>query len=505
MTRLITARLFIDWDLDGDYDNETARLVAANGSMRLAAPESGITSPRGTVDQATLTLNNHNRWYSPLNTAGPLYGAIGGGGAYHAPMYLEVSINGGGDYFRVFTGVIKIPREDPPYPSHAATVEIDCRSRDETLLSKRMSTPLSTFVALHEANATEADIIAQWLEDAGLTSGDYTLDPGLFVIPWAWLDDESPIEDIWQLAAACGGRFYVDPDGEFRYENMAHWLMSPHDTSQETLDKGDYGQLDGPAYDDRELFNAVTVIASPREPLESGVLWQADEIITVPANSTVTRTAKLRQPATQIDSIDYDAMTSGGIEISGDVTITATYFAQRVELSITNANTLNAANLISLEITGVPISGGPTLEAKEVSVNAFWTGFATARPGRVKLVQGNNYLQTSIQAGVLAEFLRDRFELPRLSWRLRNTPGVPDRRLGDRITTENADVMSSGRDGFLVGLNWRLGDFGFVQDLEIVDATGLYPFGDAGEDGYFVIGTSTLGNNLISTDAHLFY
>lgn len=505
MPRLIVWDLQIDWGLNGSYSDESARLVMANGGLRLAAPESSISSPRGTVDQCTLTLNNADGRYSPLNTAGSLYADIQFGNAYHAPMYLRVSVDGGSNYSRVFTGVIKIPREGPPYPGVAATVEIDCRSRDEILLSKRLSTTLATFQALHDDGATEAEIIAQFLEDAGLSSSDYTLDSGLFVIPWAWLDDESAVEDAWSLAAACGGRFYVDPDGEFRYENMTHWLLPPHDTSQETLNAAGYGQMDGPTYDDRELYSGVTAVASPRDFLESGTVWAADQVIVIPAGATKTVTAKLRQPVYTFSGLEFSATTGGSRSLDGDISIVATYYAQRVILEITNNHATHAANLVALSITGVPVSGSPSIEETRTSAATFWTSYTAARPGRTRLLQGNPYIQTVPQAGALAEFLRDRYQRPRLTYRLRNVPGGPGRRLGDRVTVGNANAMSSNRDALITAIDWRLSNAGFIQDLELLDAgnvgdgNGLFPY-----DEYFILGTNVLGDTT-GDIARIFY
>lgn len=504
--RTIKWRFKVDWDMDTVYTDESDRLLSATGRVRLAAPEAGISSPRGTVDSMTTTLDNHDSRYSPLNSSGPLYASIQLGGSYNAPMYLEVSIDNGGSYSRVFTGVIKLPNEHPPYPRAAGTIEMTCNSRDDILLNDRTSTLLETFVALHDAGSTEAQIIIQFLEDAGLSSGDYAVDGGLFVIPWAWLDDESPIEDSWSLAAACGGRFYCDQDGIFRYENMTHWLLSPHNTSQETLDKSGYSSMDGPIYDDKELYNSVTVAASPRDTLDTGTLWTADSTVVIPANSTKTITAKLRQPAIAIDSANFTAVTGGGRSMDADIAIVMTKYAQRVILEITNSNATYAAELVALSLSGIPVSGGPSLEETKSSSKTFWTSFTTTRPGRNKLLRGNNYVQTEAQAATLAEFLRDRYQLPRLTWTLRGVPGVATRRLGDRITVDNADAMSSSRQGFITSITFRLSDKGFAQDLEVLDAgseadgTGLYPY-----DSYFVIGTNKLGSGAGSLHARVFY
>jgi hypothetical protein len=58
----------------------------------------------------SMTLNNNDGRYSPLNTSSAIYSSIQNGKAYHAPCYLNVSINNGGSYTRIFTGVIKYPK-----------------------------------------------------------------------------------------------------------------------------------------------------------------------------------------------------------------------------------------------------------------------------------------------------------------------------------------------------------------------------------------------------------
>jgi hypothetical protein len=83
---------------------------------------------------------------------------------------------------------------------------------------------------------------------------------------------------------------------------------------------------------------------------------------------------------------------------------------------------------------GMAVNGAPTVEETRTSSNSFWTAFSANRPGRTRLVRGSSYVQTQPQAAMLAEFLRDRYQLPRLSWVLRNAPGDPFRRLGDRVT-----------------------------------------------------------------------
>ncbi len=519
MARLIQWDLRIDWNMDGTYTDESAYLIAANGSMRLANPEDSITAGRGIVDGASVTLDNATGRFSPLNTASPLTADIANGGAYHVPMYLRVSVDGVPNYARVFSGVLKIPSELGATSKQHPTVTFDCRSWDEVILQQRVSTLQSVFVAIADGGYTEEEIIAQWLTDAGMTDGveftsqahagtaTATLDPGLWVIPWAWLDDESPITDIWQLAAAAGGRFYADPDGVFRYENAAHWLYSPHDTSQATLTKDNFVTLT-PWYDDGELYKAVEVEVSPRELLDASVIWKSEAVETIPAASTRTIVARMRQPAyniaTPAQGTDWVAITSGGANISGSVTITIpapTKYAQRVSLEIANSHATQAANLVILQLQGQAVDGQRRGSESKTSTNAFWVKGARTnwgRTGRTRSVTGNPYIQSTAQGAMLAEFLRDRMELPRLSFKVANVNGIPGRRLGDRLTLTDADVMTSSAQMFTTEIEWRLGREGFRQTYTGIDATGLYPF----QNSYFVLGISLLD---ASASARLFY
>lgn len=73
---------------------------------------------------------------------------------------------------------------------------------------------------------------------------------------------------------------------------------------------------------------------------------------------------------------------------------------------------------------------------------------------------------------------------------MRGVPGVPSRRLGDKVTINDSSVMSSSRDAFITSINWRMTSNGFSQDITAVDAAQLYPYQAT---GYFTVGTNTLG------------
>jgi hypothetical protein len=101
----------------------------------------------------------------------------------------------------------------------------------------------------------------------------------------------------------------------------------------------------------------------------------------------------------------------------------------------------------------------------------------------------NIYVQSVAQAKMLAAMLKDWSEAPRVYFTIQNAVGNPSRRLGDRITLNDAGAGSS-LDGFITGLGFKFSaQGGFTQSIECVAAAGLYPHQT---EGYFVIGTHTL-------------
>lgn len=488
----VYARVKVWWNGATDSD-ETNYLVRASGSARFNPPGEAILSGRGMVDDMTVTLRNPAGRYSPLLTTGTLYASISGGGYYQRKVTFEVSIDGGSNYTTIFTGVVKTLQESGTSSKAAPEIVLTCRSTDDKALQRKYTSTRAGMAQRYDEGWTEAQIMGAFLTAIGYTvTTDYVLDPGLFVIPWSWTDDESVLEEMWQLAAACGGRFYCGPDGKFYYENATHWLG--HSSSAETLDTNDFGRL-LVKYDDANLFNSVTVEVSPRQVAASDVLWEPDEDIVIPAGTTKNVVAKLRTPVYAVDAINWAATTAGGVDITSDVSLSETQYAQRLTLAFTNGNATYAAHIRGLQVIGQAVVGAPSVEESATSTDGFWTG----RDGRNRSLRGNPYIQSRPQAAMLAAMLCDWQDTPRLVFQLQGCPGKPTRALGQRITIGDSNSLSSNRDAFITGLSWRYGVEGFLQDIEAVDATNYYP-----ETAYFVIGTNVLGASGAGT-APIFY
>lgn len=492
MARDIRCRVWFDWDLNGTFTQETDNLVSVDGNSRFTPPGETLTSGRGIVDQCRIELRNAAGRYSSLNTSSPLYAYTQNGGTYHVPAYVEIAIDGSA-YTRVFTGVTKIPNETGKSWGGIQTVVFDCRGRDELLLQRRISTSQASFRTRHEAGWNEAQIIDAFAAAGGVSGGDRIIDAGMVSIPWSYIDDESILEEIWSLAAAAGGRVYFDRNGKMRYENMAHWLFAPHNTSQATYTGADWQKMEV-AYEDKNLYDSISVEYSGRKVEPETSLWEPDDPVRIAANSSSTITANFSYPVYTQPVITYKAHTAGGVNMAAYVTVTPTWYAQRATLVITNSHTMLGVNLSAFAITGRPVVGGPSADesrnsAEHGSNGSFFTGRQTSRNYSVR---GNFYVQSRAQANMIAQFLLDRYERPCLVYKLRGMPGDPVRIPGDRVTINDASAMSSPRDAIVTGVTWRYGEMSYAMDIEAVDAVSLYPFLGA-SPGYFVIGTNRLG------------
>lgn len=507
MARTIGCRVWFDWDYNGVFTDESANLVRCSGDTRFSPPEASLFAAQGIVDKASIELRNTGGRYSPLNTGGALYASIQNGGAYHVPVYIETTINGGGSYQRLFTGITQIPRETGRAWDDMPTVQFECKARDELLRQIRRSTSQTDFRARVDAGYTEAELITAYLQAEGLTSGDYAIDAGTVVIPWAWLDDESPLEDMWQMAAAAGGRLYVDQDGKWRYENMQHWLRSPHQTSQQTYTNADWQRLEA-WYEDGELYSRVTVEYAGRQVDEQTVIWEPDEVIQVPAGGSRVVTATFNSPAYSAPLTAWRAASAGGTDITASVSIEAAFSAQRATLTITNAHATMAATIYPFQILAQAATGGPTADEERNTWDDGTNGaFFTNRGQRNRSLRSNVYIQSRAQAGTLAQFLIDRYEQPRLLYRISGLLGDGARRPGDRITINDTSVMSTGRAAMVLGIRWQYGTTSYRMDIEAMDAANLFTYAGT-SPGYFIIGGAGVGNQLGSAHANrgrLFY
>ncbi len=468
------AKIEISWD-GSTWTDESDRLAFHAGTLQINTPGESLIPP-GDVGTATVHLWNHDGRYSWKRSDSPLAAFIGGDAGLagkRVRLYQGFRVGGTPEYVRIFTGVIyaweELTADD--------RIVLSLRDMGFAYLQDRASTAMYTNIR-----------VDQWIAQLATLAGiaNTALDTSLFRIPYAWLDDESILEEIWAAAAADGGRAYFDQLGTLRFENAAHWLTSPHTAVQWTFDPGAY-QVPTPRFTPDDLANRVIVEMQGRVGAKETVLYTLDTLKVAKPGETITFECRLNQPAALIwtpeKGKDYQAVSPGGLDLNDDIAITVTKYAQRVQVQLTNNHAFMPAQLIFFQLRGVPLVGGPLQEVIREA------GAPAGGMERTRSVRANQYVQTFAQADALAEFLRDRHRRLQPIWELRGVPGVPQLEPGDRVAFSDPQAISGTRQGFVIAIRWQF-DGAFVQDLQILDAENLFPY-----TNYFVIGQTALGAN----------
>lgn len=484
----IGAQVYFDWDRDGNYTSEDEYLISARGTHRLSPPGQSITATSGRVSECTIVLDNSTGRFSSHNTGGALYSYLQSGKAYHVPCKVQLSAVLVGDvasYQSVFTGVARIPAEATLSPGQPKTITFDCRGVEEVLLNRRQRTTRANFASYHDDGVTESEFMSAVLTESGATLTS-VLDAGMFTIPWAWLENESIVEELWKLAAACGGRFYGNAAGQLVYENATHWLMSPHTTSQQSYTRGSGFNSLVLTWNETELAEEISVSWSERESAEGAEIYDSGNLF-VPAGETIIVWADFDNPVYGVTDLVTTAGTAGGLDLSTWVAVGVYYYAGSAKLTIQNSASVAAT--VRVVISGYSAASGNSKTVSQESADSFWT----AREGRSRKVSGNRYVQTEGQANFLKAMMADRQETPPLFARMGGCPGNPLRVIGDRITITDSELSLSATDFYITSVAWAYDSRGgYRQDLEAVRCSDIFTYGDS--PGYFILDTSTMGS-----------
>lgn len=467
----------IAWD-GVTWSDETAYVQQHSGTLRLAAPGDELI-PAGDVGTATVELSNEGRRYSWWNTGGPLAAWIGGPAKLYGKRvrikqgYRDVLINGTPEWVTIFTGVIYDWNDDQA----AGTLTLYLRDMGYAYVQCKRSSPMLSGLRADEVLAYYADL-------ASILSVDRVLMVASERIPFAWLDDESVLEEMWQVAQAVGGRCYFDQLGCLRFETATAW--AGRTTTVWHFTQQDYGNLRA-TYAIDNLASDVVVEWAPRYISLVDTVYTLTEAKLIRPGETLTFEARFTNPLygyVELTADDYKIISVGGGDLGTAVVLTlppVLRYAQRCTVQVVNNHPTLAALLIFLQIRGYPLVGGPT---DQVSVQAAPNVLPLTR---LRSLRGNAYVQTAVQADALSQLLLGRCQQLAVAWQLQ-TMGVPQLELGDRVAFDLPDITDPIA-GYVTEISWRFApEQGFTQDITMLDAAGLYPYQD-----YYVIGGTPLG------------
>lgn len=487
----LASKVEIAWD-GTNWVDETEYLISFEYTVQIEKPGDELL-PAGETNAAMVTLRNPGR-FSWRRADKPLFAYIGGDGGMFG---IKVRLWQGWAYpnvllpelVQVFTGVIFNWEGDSqvtlhlydagmPYIQHKiSTVIHEGLRADEWIAELAYQAGISTVRLVEDAAVAEKD-----------QSGTIVLDPGIAPIAYAWCDDEGIVSEMMKTARADCGRLYWDQLGRLRFENAIHWATAVHQTVVWDFTENTYLT---PSADlaTGDLSTKITVEWAARVENEEQVIYTLDKLRTILPGETISFEARFDNPVmsivTPVNHKDY-RIHGAGIDISSHITVVlAETYAQRCVVYIHNSHTTMAARFSFFQLRGYPLTGGPTKQVKvAVSPSALPTGMV-----REQSVRGNPYVQTEVQAQILADSLAGRQRALHSSFSLTGVPGVPHLEVGDRVSFTNLREFSPPTIyGYVTRLNGKVSPSGFWMDLTILDASGLYDSTDIFQIGLHEIG-----------------
>lgn len=472
-----------DWATQSE--DETSRLLDFGFGRDLAIDPTQQNSARPA--NLSLTLDNASQRFSAFNTSSAITSDILGstttaGGTTvtypklrGSPVRLRVGYNdttNGNEFITVFSGYIDNPQGDT-YGLSGDRLTLTALDRGVELVDQRHSTPMHT--------SRRAD---EWihvvLDQAGLTR---SLDRGVFIIPYLWMDDETLWQEIQDTAQADGGWFFVDELGVAKFKAAAWWATDSDSTTvQATVTVANFQDL-GNNVDWSTLATKVVFEYTPRSPGGEQDLWRSEKQELVIPPGTKTLEARFSYPMDDggLPTPEIKAITAGGRRLNDVYLTLSDITAQRCKLNFENQSG-ETAFIPPFVLRGHAIMG-------TTSKNVEYSMTSLSPYEVVKRINAGPYVQTEAQANMLKVLYGDRLRYPRMTYSVSGFKAMPWLQLGDRVRINVSAPYTSTRDMIVTGIamSWRPGD-PFLQTLTGVDVLGLYEY-----DDYFIIGTSAYG------------
>ncbi len=257
------------------YDDYSAYVKSVTVNREGTAQTQGVSLVGGGVTtEATVQLRHAAGLFSPFNSGTRLATNF-----YGKPC--RISLGWAAAPATVFVGKVKSPGE--VIGAREATLYLNDLSLD--LQNKRKSTVLyqnyltGTYLAtiLGLAGLSAGTTEGTYSNAAGAvlaTTGNYTLD-------WAWMDDESYVQEMEWVARAEGGRLYWDKTGVLQFEAADHLVGHAAGASAKTFTVANMSDL-SIDWDYDNIFNHIICEYTTRYVAVSQVIWQTEETLAVP-------------------------------------------------------------------------------------------------------------------------------------------------------------------------------------------------------------------------------
>jgi len=424
----------VDWNNDGDFIDAYDDLTINAKSVHYSRGKSDELG-KAEVGQLSVTLNNADGLYTPSNSGGNLYGSL------LPKRTIKVYYSGSGSDYPLFYGYIE---EIIPHPH---LEEQDCIITATDGLDFLSRNDMST--ALYKDTLT-GTIHGYILDDAGWSATMRTLDNGQDTVPY-WYGHavksrfaQEEIDDSEQ------GFSYVNGSGYFIFEDRHHRSTSTHQTSQATFDN----TMSNITYslNPKNIYNIAKATVTPFELQSEAELWRLDETPSIPAGETLVWWGEASISGTPVfvdawvtpaSTTDYTANSQsdgGGTDMTSDISITTSKFAETIKLSIiNNGSVLTYITLLKARGTYYDTLTKVTRKAED----------STSQTNYQKrtLEFNGKYMSDASQAQDLVDYSIGKFKDPRpeLSMAIVNKDATNlaqllGRKISDRITVVNTNL-----------------------------------------------------------------
>lgn len=376
----ITWQVEIDWDADGTYTDDAARLLDLSVRRGKEAGLDGDGYAMVDPGAFSLLLDNWDQRYNPFNTGGDLYGYI----KPHRPFRLRAIYNG--LTYNVITGWVRDirPQENRSLVRITGYDGIDwLKAQNVPQLGLQTDYAVTdAIVALLTAAGWPFVDTSGWIlgtSQLGIDTylGSSVIEDAGDEIPYWWGDPERTIwEAICDLGKAFAGYPYVATDGTFSYKARGSSSVAALSVSQDELLR-DIELLQ--PWD--ELRNDIRITGWPRQATAANTeLWKLNNVPLIDAGETLTIWAEHNYegepcPASSIttpaSTTDYTANTAadgGGTDKTAQISITPTVYATRTKLAITNNDAAGVyLTLMKLRGTGLYAYSPVTVQESDSS------------------------------------------------------------------------------------------------------------------------------------------
>ena len=459
--------LEIQWNgstwTDASDDLLSATVNAAQPELWRLIPNASPSPP--TV--ATFTVYNGSGDYSPFtNTSGYLTSARGYG------VGIRFKVSDGSTTVTLFTGVIEALNIAS---TTRQEVVINATDLSQSLLQNKLSDSVS-------AGLNTGEYISQLATTAGVASS--SIDDGLFIHPYAWIDEENIAEEMAQVAHSEAGRVFFDAAGTLQFVNLESLIAdNVYATSQHTFTTARLDDIAAP-FDWGNVYNEVTVSYAPRVAVAGQIVYSLDEAITIAPGATETRTLRHKYPAYSVAIDDITIVDGGAVDVSADVSVSLTERAQTSVIELTNSGA-TLARVVKLTLTGTALIGNVSKDVTRIAASSdIGTHSDTNR--KAYPVRNLIQVQTRGHADFLAAVLLDIMSVVRNTFQW-SAPSIPTLAPGYRVTLQDT-TAGINRDVYLLSITTKYGGGDLWASYEGIDAKWLSNTGD-----YFELGSSTLG------------